>query len=99
VQQRQYDKGNNTSATAQTHQLDGGNNASATTVTTLMEFEGKEVSVIRTTIPRQQGQQYPCNVGDGTSATRATTPLCRWQRCLHINNGNNTIVTRATKSA
>jgi hypothetical protein len=55
-QQQQHDKGNNTSATAQTRQLNGGNNAGATTVTTPMWREGKEVIVIRTTMLVQQGQ-------------------------------------------
>jgi hypothetical protein len=73
-QQRQHDKGNNTSATAQTYHLDGGNNAGATTVMTPMQHKGKEVSVIRTMTPEQQEQQCPYNVGNVASATRATTP-------------------------
>jgi hypothetical protein len=60
---------------AQTHQLNGGNNTGATMVMTPMQREGKEVSKIMTTTLAQQGQQCPCNVGDGASATRATTPL------------------------
>jgi hypothetical protein len=47
-QQLQHNKGNDTSATAQTHQLDRGNNAGATTVVTLAQSDGKEVSAIRT---------------------------------------------------
>ncbi len=74
-QQRQQDNGNDTSAMAQTCQLDGGNNAGATMVTTPMQCEGKENSRIRTKIQVEQGQQIPCNVGNGTSAMRATMPL------------------------
>jgi hypothetical protein len=58
-QQRQCDKDKDTSATAKTHLLDWGNIAGATTVTTHMQCEGKEVSAIRTTMPVQQGQQWP----------------------------------------
>ncbi len=71
---RQHDKGDNISATAQTRQAYGGNNISAMTVMTPMQCGGKEVSAIRTTMLVQQGQQHPCNVGNGASAMRATTP-------------------------
>jgi hypothetical protein len=93
-QQCQRDKGSNTGVTAKTCQLDGGNNAGATTVPTPMQGEGKEVSAIRTTTPAQQGQQHPCNVGNGTSSTRATKPLLQWQRRLRINNGDDSIMKR-----
>jgi hypothetical protein len=56
-QQCQRDKGNDTSAMAQTRQLNGGNNAGATMVMMPMQHEGKEVSAIGTTMPAQQGQQ------------------------------------------
>jgi hypothetical protein len=69
-QQHQRDKGNDTSATTQTRQLNGGNNAGAMTVTIPMQREGKEVNKIRTTMLVQQGQQCPCNFGNGASATR-----------------------------
>ncbi len=78
--QCQRDKGNDTSATGLTRQLDGGNNAGPTMVTMPMHYEGKEVNTIVTTTPAQQGQQHPCNVGDGANATRATMPLLQWQR-------------------
>jgi hypothetical protein len=74
-QQCQRNKGGNTSTTAQKCQVNRGNNAGAMTVTTPMPHEGKEVSTIRTTMPVQQRQQCPYTVGNGTSATRATTPL------------------------
>jgi hypothetical protein len=93
-QQCQRDKGSNTNATAQTCQLDKGNSTGATTVPMPMQGEGKEVSTIRTTMPAQQGQQHPCDVGNGTSSTRATKQLLQWQRCLHINNGDDSIMMR-----
>jgi hypothetical protein len=52
-QQCQRDKGNDTSATAQTR-LDKGINAGTMTVTTPMQHEGKEVSRIMMATPRQQ---------------------------------------------
>jgi hypothetical protein len=55
-QQCQCDKGNHTSATAQTCQVDGGNKTGVMTVMTPMQHEGKEVSAIRTTAQGQQGQ-------------------------------------------
>jgi hypothetical protein len=73
-QQHQHYKGNNTSALAQTCQLNRGNNTGAMTVMTPMRCEREEVSAIWMTMPVQQGRQHPCNVGDGTSAIRATTP-------------------------
>jgi hypothetical protein len=93
------DKDNNASATTQTRQLDRGSNAGATTVMTFMRCEGEEVSTIRTMTPAQQGQQHLCNVGNGAGIIRVTTPQWWWQRCLHIDNGNNAIATRATTSA
>ncbi len=74
-QQCQHDKGNNTSTTVQTRQVDRGSNTGAMMVTMPMWHESKEVSKIRTTTPEQQGQQHPCNLGDGASAMRVTTPL------------------------
>jgi hypothetical protein len=47
----------------------------------------------------QQGQQRPCNVGNGVSAIRATMPSWKWQRRLRIDDGNDAIVTRATTPA
>ncbi len=65
-----------------------------------------------TTTPLQQGQQCQLEDGDNAITTRATTPLQikgnnaivtrammpaqLWQGHLHINNGNNAIVMRAT---
>jgi hypothetical protein len=49
-QQCQCVKGNNTSATAQICQVEGGNSTGAMMVMTPMQYEGKEVSAIRTTI-------------------------------------------------
>jgi hypothetical protein len=54
-QQPQHDKGNDTSAMAQTRQVDGGNNTGAMMVTTPMQHEGKEVSAMRMMTPEQQG--------------------------------------------
>jgi hypothetical protein len=54
--------------------LNGGNNTGAMMLIMPVQHEGKEVSGIRTTTPTQQGQQCPCNVGNGTSAMMATTP-------------------------
>jgi hypothetical protein len=76
-----------------------GQQCGATMVITPLQLEGKEVSAIRTTTPVQQGQKYLCNVGNGTSATRATTPLWQWLRPLRINDGGNAIVLRATSPA
>jgi hypothetical protein len=83
----------------QTHQLDRGNNACVMTVTMPMQFEGKEISGIMTMMLVQQRKQHPCNVWDGASATRATTPL--WQRQIHlrITDGNDTIVMGTTTPA
>jgi hypothetical protein len=94
-QQRQRDKGDNTSATAQSRSVDGGNNTSAMTVMTPMKREGNEISAIRTTMPAQQGQQCLRNVGNGASTMRAMTPSWQRQRCLCIDDGNEAIVTRA----
>jgi hypothetical protein len=52
-----------------------------------------------TMTPAQQGQQCLCNVGNGTSATRAMTPLWQRQRLLRIDDGNDTIKTRVTTPA
>jgi hypothetical protein len=49
-QQHQRDKGNNTSATAQTRQVNKGNNTGAMTMMMPMGHEGKEVSTIRMTM-------------------------------------------------
>jgi hypothetical protein len=98
-QQCQHDKGNNTSTTVQTRQVDRGSNTGAMMVTMPMWHESKEVSKIRTTTPEQQGQQHPCNLGDGASAMRVTTPLWQWQRSLCINNSNDTIVSTAMTPA
>jgi hypothetical protein len=73
----------------QTHQLDEGNNVGATTVTMPMQSEGKEVIGTMTMMPVQQEGKRPCNVGSGTSATRAMMPSWQRQRCLHNDNGDD----------
>jgi hypothetical protein len=80
-QQCQYDKGKDTSATAQTCQVDGGNNTGAMTVMTPMQHEGKEFSAIMTTMQGQQGQY-------NTRAILVMAPAQRGQRC-HSYNGKD----------
>jgi hypothetical protein len=80
-QQYQCDKGNNTSATAQTCQVDGGNNTGVMAVMTPMQHEGKEVSAIRTTTQGQQGQY-------NTHTILAIAPAQQGQQC-HSYNGKD----------
>jgi hypothetical protein len=80
--QCQCNKGDDTSASAQTCQVDGGNNTSVMTVmTTPMQHEGKEVSTIRITMQGQQGQY-------NTRAIFAMMPVQQGQQC-HSYNGKD----------
>ncbi len=81
-QQCQCDKGNDTSATAQTCQVEGGNNTGAMTVMTPMQHEGKEISMIRTTTQGQQGQY-------NARAILEMAPAQQGQQC-HSYNGKDT---------
>jgi hypothetical protein len=78
-QQCQCDKGNNTSATVQTCQVDGGTNTGAMTVMTPMQHEGKQVSVIKTTMQGQQGRY-------NARAILAMAPAQQGQRCHSYND-------------
>ncbi len=84
--QCQCDKGNYTSATAQTSQVDGGNNTGAMWVKTPMRHEGKQVSKIRTTTQGRQGQY-------NTYAILAMAPAQQGQQC-HSYNGKDACALR-----
>ncbi len=78
----------------QQHHRNDGKDACASMMTTMPLQWGKNASLRMATMPSQQGQ----NCCHGSRVTRATTPVISiwWQGCLPSNDGNNTIVMRAT---
>jgi hypothetical protein len=69
--------------------IDDDNNAIATRGQHQLQDSNEAITTRATTLSRIKGND--------AIVMRVTTPSIHWQGCLHIGNGNNTIIMRVTR--